>query len=439
MAIYHFCAKLISRKSGRCAAAASAYRSGEKIHDNRSGLTFDYRRKSFITYKNIFTPPDMPIQEWCKNRQLLWNKVEEFENRKDAQLAREVEVALPIELSPEQQIKLVENFVKTQFSAHGMICDVSIHQKPNNPHCHILLTTRPILNDGFGQKNRDWNSKEQLEKWRAEWAKHCNRRLFVSGSKNHIDHRSFLRQGIKKIPMVHVPIGEHYMDKRGIPSTKIKLNIKTKENNMSNNKLNPIASLLKPQPELPTKLKSEYEVPDIRDGLVLSAMNFELHNKYRQSIFNQAYIAILRTILKGVSSGIDHIQTSHGECYRINLYGDGAVYDYGNQIKVQYGSDDEVKVAVMLAVEKGWNGIRLTGGEDFKQAVFLEAVINGNFNPEKIMGYIPSKEDIKRICVARPELGRLYDKTVIRSFLVEQIDSGSNGSQTQKHVPKLKF
>jgi len=238
MAIYHLSVKLITRTTGRSATAAAAYRAGEKICDNRTGQTFDYSRKKEVTYRRIFTPPNSP--QWAKDREQLWNAVEQSEARKDAQVAREIEVALPIELSPSQHIILLERFVHTQLTSKGMIADVVIHDKKGNPHAHILLTTREIniTNDCFGKKSRDWNSKEQLQEWREQWAKHCNRRLSIASSKSRIDHRSLQDQGVDQIPTVHVGANCHAIDKRGITSKRKVLNTLIKEKNMSNEKIN---------------------------------------------------------------------------------------------------------------------------------------------------------------------------------------------------------
>ncbi|PUA17196.1 hypothetical protein C7W93_14750 [Glaciimonas sp. PCH181] len=108
----------------------------------------------------IFAPPNAP--QWMKDREPLWHAVEQSEIRKDAEVACEIEAALPIELSPPTAHFLLERFMHTQLTSKGMITDVVIHNKKGNPHARILLSTRDIniTNDGFGKKNRDWNSKE---------------------------------------------------------------------------------------------------------------------------------------------------------------------------------------------------------------------------------------------------------------------------------------
>src|SRR5882757_10475620 len=123
MAIYHLSAQIISRKEGRSAVAAAAYRAGENLYDERIGKVFDYTRKQGVEYSEILAPPEAP--SWVHDRQSLWNAVERAEKRKDAQLAREIEIGLPRELSKDQQVSLLREFVKTTFVSQGMVADVA--------------------------------------------------------------------------------------------------------------------------------------------------------------------------------------------------------------------------------------------------------------------------------------------------------------------------
>ncbi len=241
MAIYHLSAKMITRSSGRSATASAAYRAGEKIEDERTGLVFDYTHKKEVSYRRIFAPANAP--QWMKDRSLLWNAVEKTEVRKDAQVAREVEVSLPIELEPSQHIILLERFVQSRFVKKGMVADVVIHNKVGNPHAHILLTTRTICGDGFGQKDRSWNSKETLEGWREQWATYCNTRLMVADHKARIDHRSLKEQGVERIPTVHVGPQSFAMQFKGIESTRARLNTLIKDKNQANQGYRPSAVL----------------------------------------------------------------------------------------------------------------------------------------------------------------------------------------------------
>ena len=175
MAIYHLAAQIITRSHGRCATAAAAYRAGQKLTDERTGLTFNYSRKKEVAYRRIIAPKHAP--EWVYDRQALWSAVEMTEKRRDAQLCREIHVSLPHELTLVQQTRLIETFVITQFVRNGMIADVAIHSKAGNCHAHVMLTMRDISAIGFGPKRRDWNAVEELEIWRSKWASHTNRKL----------------------------------------------------------------------------------------------------------------------------------------------------------------------------------------------------------------------------------------------------------------------
>ena len=201
MAIYHCSVKIIGRSSGRSSVAASAYRAGQKITNERDGLTHDYTRKTGVAHSEIMLPPHAPSE--YKDRATLWNAVEKIERRCDSQTAREVEVALPIEFSMDENIQVVQNYITENFLNRGMCADFSIHASNKNPHAHIMLTMRDISSDGFAKKNRDWNNVQLLEEWRENWAEVCNRTLEQKGVQE-IDHRSLEAQGLERTPTIHV-------------------------------------------------------------------------------------------------------------------------------------------------------------------------------------------------------------------------------------------
>ena len=197
MAIYHLRATMISRSTGRSATAAAAYRSAERIHDQRTGLSFDYRARSGVEHVEILAPERSP--DWVQDRAALWNAVEAAETRKNSQVAREIRVALPAELDREQRIALVRDFCQRSFVDRGMVADIALHAPgregdERNHHAHILLTTREIGPEGFSAKNRDWNAKELLEDWREAWARDSNHALERCGHEARIDHRTLEAQ-----------------------------------------------------------------------------------------------------------------------------------------------------------------------------------------------------------------------------------------------------
>ena len=162
MAIYHYSAQIIGRSKGHSATAAAAYRAGAKIKDEQTGTTYDYTKKGGVYGTEIIAPDNVP--EWVYNREKLWNEIEKAEKQCNSQLAREINVALPVELTPSQMQELVRDFVKEQFVDKGMIADVCYHDleassdgSEHNPHAHIMLTMRAVNEEGFGLKNRSWN------------------------------------------------------------------------------------------------------------------------------------------------------------------------------------------------------------------------------------------------------------------------------------------
>lgn len=247
MAIFHCPIQIIKRSAGRSVVEASAYRSGTKLTNEWDGETYDYTKKGGIVHTEIMLPAHAPPE--FSDRSTLWNSVEMVEKSRDAQLARELEIALPIELSFEENLKLIRAYVKDNFVDAGMCADFAIHDKGDgNPHAHVLLTVRPLKPNGkWGAKCRkvydldangnripngkggwknhreditDWNSHENAEKWRAAWADYANRALAANGRPERIDHRSYERQGIEQIPTIHMGPAAMQMEKRGIRTMK---------------------------------------------------------------------------------------------------------------------------------------------------------------------------------------------------------------------------
>ena len=258
MAIYHCSIKIVSRGKGKSAVAAAAYRSGETLTNNYDGVTHDFTRKGGIVHTEILLPPHAPPD--FADRSTLWNSVEKIEKAKNSQLAREIEIALPVELDREQQIQLVREYVKENFVSVGMCADFAIHDKQDgNPHAHIMLTMRPLEQSGeWGAKSKkeylldkdgqriklkngtfksrkvdtvDWNSQEKAEVWRQAWADITNRYLAAQDRPERIDHRSYKRQGIEQIPTVHMGVAATQMERRGIVTDKGNQNREIREQN----------------------------------------------------------------------------------------------------------------------------------------------------------------------------------------------------------------
>ncbi|WP_331000142.1 Ti-type conjugative transfer relaxase TraA [Acetobacter garciniae] len=214
MAIWHLRSKVVSRSKGQSVVASAAYRAGEQLHDERYGQTHDYTRK-VVSHREIMLPEGAPDR--LLDRATLWNEVEAGERRKDAQLAREIEVALPRELTTEQRLELVRQFIGEQFVSRGMIADFAIHAPRASdgseaPHAHILLTMREVGPQGFGRKQTEWNSRTLFESWREAWETTVNTRLAELGHEARIDRRSYRERGLDMEPSLHE--GASYSQRR---------------------------------------------------------------------------------------------------------------------------------------------------------------------------------------------------------------------------------
>jgi Ti-type conjugative transfer relaxase TraA len=224
MAIYHFSVKVISRAAGRSAVAAAAYRSADRLHDERLDRDHDFSNKSGVVYSEVLLPEGAP--ERLSDRATLWNEVEATEKRKDAQLSREVEFAIPREMTQQQGIELARDFVSQEFVERGMIADLNVHWDIGadglaKPHAHVMLTMREVGEDGFGAKVRDWNRTELVEQWRERWADQVNRRLAELDIDARIDHRSLEAQGIALEPQDKIGPAASRMGERGLEVERI--------------------------------------------------------------------------------------------------------------------------------------------------------------------------------------------------------------------------
>lgn len=248
MAIYHLHAQIIGRTAGRSVCAAAAYRSASKIYDRTTGEVFDFTKKSKAMTSGMLSPENAP--EWTTDREELWNKVEEKENRKNSQFAREIDAAIPYELLLHNVMReihdktiaekfiagcidmksseaaafagksLIEEFCRENFVSRGLVCDYAIH-KPDkqgnqkNIHAHIMITTRTVNEQGWGEKDRGTNDRKFLQKVRESWQNICNERLKAIGSEERIDCRTLEEQEVEKIPQQHQGVMASAMERKG--------------------------------------------------------------------------------------------------------------------------------------------------------------------------------------------------------------------------------
>jgi ATP-dependent exoDNAse (exonuclease V) alpha subunit len=239
------------------ALGAIAYRSGEQIRDADGVIVHDYTRRGGVIYGEIILPEGAPPE--FADREILWNAVEASEKRKDARLAREVEVALQKEFELQEQIAVLREFIQENFVDKGMCADVNIHNNDGNPHAHIMLTTRNVTPDGFGKKNTEWNSRASLIEWRENWADVNNRMFENKGLAERIDHRTLKAQGIDREPTIHIGHVAWALEKKGIHTDKGDYNRAIQKRNAEREPLKEELTILnkKELTELWTQLKAE--------------------------------------------------------------------------------------------------------------------------------------------------------------------------------------
>ncbi len=244
MAIYHLSAQIIGKGGGRSAVAAAAYRHCAKMEREETAEEIDYSRKGGNAHSEFALPKDAP--EWIaafaeehaapEASAFFWNAVEANEGRKDAQLMREIVLALPVDLTTEQNIELVRDFVSRELSAHGIVADWAYHDMADNPHVHLMTSLRPLTDEGFGAKRvpvlgddgkvlrgsdgkiryeQFSGSQERLREMRAAWAETQNHHLAKHGHDIRVDHRSFEELGIDAVPSKHRGPASDNMDARG--------------------------------------------------------------------------------------------------------------------------------------------------------------------------------------------------------------------------------
>ncbi|MDE2465216.1 MAG: MobA/MobL family protein, partial [Alphaproteobacteria bacterium] len=293
MAIYHLSMKPVARAGGRSAIAAIAYRAGECLTNERDGITHDYTRKEGVLHAEIVLPMGVDAA-WARDRSTLWNAAEFAENRKDARVAREVEIALPHELTAAQRLATVQEFAQDLADRYGAAVDFAIHAPhaatgsigtagaagatragdARNHHAHILMTTRQVTEEGFGEKTylerenkwllaRDLPTTDlQLRDLRQRWEGIANVHLARAGLDVQIDHRSYLVRGLEIAPTEHMGVNATQMERRGKAMSRGRLEEKAARHN---------AELIRERPEqvlsIVTGEKSVFDRRDVARAL----------------------------------------------------------------------------------------------------------------------------------------------------------------------------
>ena len=278
MAIYHLSVKTISRASGRSATASIAYRCGEKITCERTGLVHDYRRRQGVTDTQLYLPKSSP--DWAKDRSALWNAAELAEKRKNSTVAREFIVALPSELTSTQRKALVRELSLELVKRHGMAVDAAIHAPDaagdqRNHHAHLLCTTRRLTPEGFTEKTRELDVKYsgEVTHWRERWAELSNLHLERAGRQARIDHRTLEAQResalarydyeradqLERLPTIHLGPNVVKMERRGIKTDRGELSREIKTTNAR------LICLVSIRQRLAEDEKAVYETPNRLD------------------------------------------------------------------------------------------------------------------------------------------------------------------------------
>jgi len=237
MAFFHLHMKSVSRASGRGAPGAAAYRSGERLRDERTGQLHDYRHRSDVSHAEILVPSGLAgsAPAWTTDRASLWNAAEAAEKQRNARVAREYQVALPAELSASQRQTLARTFARELADRYEVVVDLTMHDPrpagdPRNFHAHLLATIRELTTTGFGPKSQpEWNdtrrhqhglpsARAELVAVRQRWATLTNEAFRAAGLDLRIDHRSLAAQGIDREPKPNIPYAAVQRERRGLRS-----------------------------------------------------------------------------------------------------------------------------------------------------------------------------------------------------------------------------
>jgi Ti-type conjugative transfer relaxase TraA len=273
MAIYHLSMKPVARATGRSAVAAAAYRAADCLLNERDGLTHDFTQRSGVAHTEILLPAGCDAT-WALDRSALWNAAEASETRKDARVARELELALPHELSEAQRLALTRDFAQGLADRYGVAVDIALHAphgdaEIRNHHAHLLLTTRQVGPEGLLEKSPlEWDNKRllaqglpsshaQLRTIRQDWAEVANVALAHAGLDLRIDHRSHQDRGLELAPTQHQGVQATQMERRGLVVTRVRLEAEAAAHN---------AALIRSDPvQVLTLITQEQSVFDRRD------------------------------------------------------------------------------------------------------------------------------------------------------------------------------
>ena len=444
---FHFSISLISRGKSKSAVASAAYISCEKLINEWDGVTHDYHNKKGLLHAEIFLPENVPKE--FQDRSFLWNSVELNEKASNAQLARNFIIALPKELSIEENKNLITDFIQENFVSKGMIVDFAIHDESDegnkNIHAHIMTTLRPINEKGQWQpkskkeyildkngekiklksgnyKTRkveltDWNDKGNAEKWRENFAALCNQYLEKNNLEKRVDHRSFERQGIEEIPTIHLGASASALERKGIETDKGNINREIKKHN----------SLVKAIKERITELTSW--ITDFSKAL------FERYEQYKQTrqdeIDNKAelfnlyeYISIYNEIQGEKSRGLNPYASNKKMAADLRRFSKAIYYLRDN--KLQTIADLQEKIFELAKQSKKISGDIQSNTQrikDLNQCLICSDIIKENkeayqeYKSKTLFKdnfYNSHKKEIDKYLRARKTIEKFTEKSVIK-------------------------
>lgn len=444
---FHFSISMISRGKSKSAVASAAYISCEKLTNEWDGVTHDYHNKKGLLHAEIFLPENVPKE--FQDRSFLWNSVELNEKASNAQLARNFIIALPKELSVEENKNLITDFIQENFVSKGMIVDLAIHDERDegnkNIHAHIMTTLRPINEKGQWQpkskkeyildkngekiklksgnyKTRkveltDWNDKGNAEKWRENFAALCNQYLEKNNLEKRVDHRSFERQGIEEIPTIHLGASASALERKGIETDKGNINREIKKHN----------SLVKAIKERITELTSW--ITDFSKAL------FERYEQYKQTrqdeIDNKAelfnlyeYISIYNEIQGEKSRGLNPYASNKKMAADLRRFSKAIYYLRDN--KLQTIADLQEKIFELAKQSKKISGDIQSNTQrikDLNQCLICSDIIKENkeayqeYKSKTLFKdnfYNSHKKEIDKYLRARKTIEKFTEKSVIK-------------------------
>jgi Ti-type conjugative transfer relaxase TraA len=371
MAAYRLAAQVISRSKGGSAVAAAAYRAGVRLYDERTGTEYDYTGRSGVEHREIVLPEGAP--EAFGDRGALWNAAERAERRKDAQVARELQLNVPCELNKSERETLVRAFLLRRVS-EGMIADYAIHRPsrngdPRNFHCHALLTLRSVSPDGFGGKVREWNEVAALERWREEWALDCNHALELAGLSTRVTHLSYAARGLDREPSIKLGPVASELERRGVATYAGEQLRAIWERNAAR------------------ELRRAFEV--VRDKFGIAALFAPTELPHNPGVFlaaGEREKRAARDRLLQASYGITGAEMGLGQGWKVARRflggvefraGDRMVSDRGDKVFGKTGDADEIAALLAVAEAKGWRTLTFDGTDAFKTQAYKAAIERG--------------------------------------------------------------